>query len=68
MLSTLSTALFVGACRRQPAQTDAGEELPIDLGSRLPTGVHLDPAKPLAEIGPMALTMRVAPERDRVVV
>jgi YVTN family beta-propeller protein len=30
-------------------------------------GVHLDPAAPLAAVGPMPLTMRVAPEGDRVV-
>jgi YVTN family beta-propeller protein len=39
----------------------------VTIGDRLPTGVRLDPAKPLAEVGPMALTMRVAPEGDRVV-
>jgi YVTN family beta-propeller protein len=30
-------------------------------------GVRLDPAAPLAAVGPMPLTMRVAPEGDRVV-
>ncbi len=37
------------------------------LGARLPMGVWLDPAAPLAPIGPMPLTMRLAPEGDRVV-
>ena len=30
-------------------------------------GVRLDPAAPLAPVGPMPLTMRVAPDADRIV-
>jgi YVTN family beta-propeller protein len=46
----------------------AGDSSSAKLGSRLPTGVHLDPAAPLAPIGPMALTMRLTPDKGHVVV
>src|SRR5437773_5834459 len=61
-------ALIASACR-QPAPRSAreGDSLLPRLAPRLPTGVHLDPAAPLAVIGPMPFTMRVAPEGDRVV-
>src|SRR5512144_552577 len=45
----------------------AGDSLATSLGSRLATGVRLDPAAPLATIGPMPLTMRLAPDGNRVV-
>jgi YVTN family beta-propeller protein len=66
----LLALMFAGACRQLPPSSNArsGDSLSAGLGSRLPTGVRLDPAAPLARIGPMALTMRVAPEGDRVVV
>lgn len=69
-LSLTGAALvpLLAACRPSSPSQTAGDSLAVDLGSRLPTGVHLDPAKPLADIGPMALTMRLAPEGDRVVV
>src|SRR5205814_882758 len=64
-----AAAVLLGGCRQQPSDSPRdGDSLSVDLGSRLPTGVHLDPAKPLAEVGPMALTMRRAPEGDRVVI
>jgi len=58
------------ACRQAPPSqaTRAGDELEPTLAPRLPTGVKLDPAGPLAPIGTMPLTMRLAPEGDRVVV
>src|SRR4051794_38175961 len=62
-------AVSLAACQQQAPQTPReGDSLFMTLGSRLPTGVRLDPAKPLAEVGPMALTMRLAPEGDRVVI
>ena len=60
--------LFVVACRPAPSRSPkAGDSLFASLGDRLPTGVRIDPASPLTTIGPMALTMRLAPEGDRVV-
>lgn len=62
-------ALAAGACGRAPsASLKSGDSLSAGLGSRLPTGEHLDPAAPLAPIWSMALTMRATPEADRVVV
>jgi YVTN family beta-propeller protein len=67
----LSFALCVvpvlSACRQGPGSSATNDTVAMKLGSRLPTGVQLDPAAPLAEVGPMALTMRPAPEHDRVV-
>src|SRR5438067_1539533 len=69
------TAVFLAAivvvtssCRQQASGTSRADTLATTIFDRLPTGVHLDPAKPLVEVGPMALAMRVAPERDRVVI
>ncbi|HEX4684634.1 MAG TPA: alkaline phosphatase family protein, partial [Gemmatimonadaceae bacterium] len=62
----LATPLLT-ACRQGPHSSSATDTVATRLGSRLPTGVRLDPAAPLAEVGPMALAMRLAPERDRVV-
>jgi len=68
VVPSLPVVAFAMACRQQPAQSPrAGDSLSVGLGARLPTGVHLDPAAPLAAVGPMPLTMRVAPEGDRVV-
>ncbi|MEO9038283.1 MAG: beta-propeller fold lactonase family protein [Gemmatimonadaceae bacterium] len=64
----MSAAGFLGACRQQASSdTRTGDSLFTALKPRLPTGVKLDPAAPLATVGPMPLTMRVAPEGDRVV-
>jgi YVTN family beta-propeller protein len=67
LLATLTLA--AAACNRPATQSlKAGDSLSAGLGGRLPTGVHLDPAAPVAPIWSMALTMRTAPEGDRVVV
>jgi YVTN family beta-propeller protein len=67
----LSFALFglpvLSACRQGPRSSATNDTAATRLGARLSIGVHLDPAAPLAEVGPMPLTMRLAPERDRVV-
>jgi YVTN family beta-propeller protein len=64
----LGASLLIVACNQAPRSNLARDTMPTTLGSRLSTGVRLDPAAPLAEIGPMGLTMRLAPERDRVVI
>jgi len=60
---------LAAACQRQsPGSGDRqGDSLFSKLPPRLPTGVHLDPAAPLARVGAMPLTMRLAPGGDRVV-
>jgi len=64
-----AAALFVSACARPVSTTSRGtDSLSAGLGGRLPTGVRLDPASPTGPIWPMALTMRLAPEGDRVVI
>ena len=57
------------ACQRQSAGTTAqrGDSLFTKLAPRLPTGVRLDPAAPLARVWSMPLTMRLAPEGNRVI-
>jgi sugar lactone lactonase YvrE len=65
---TLAASLLLAACRAAPSRAPkAGDSLFASLGDRLPTGVRIDPAAPLTTIGPMPLTMRLAPEGDRVV-
>src|SRR5439155_104664 len=62
-------ALAGAACSgRVPDTPRASDSLTARLQPRLPTGVRLDPAAALEPLGPMALTMRVSPERDRLVV
>jgi YVTN family beta-propeller protein len=64
----LSASLLLAACRPAPSRSPkAGDSLFASLGDRLPTGVRIDPAAPLTTVGPMPLTMRLAPEGDRVV-
>jgi YVTN family beta-propeller protein len=66
--AALTTASFVAACRQPAAAGDrAGDSLATGLQPRLPTGVKLDPAFPMAKVGPMPLTMRVTPEGENVV-
>jgi len=68
VLLSLSAVTLATACRQQPPQSSAvGDSLSAGLGGRLPMGVRLDPAAPLATVGPMPLTMRVAPEGNRLV-
>src|SRR5665213_2376496 len=57
------------ACGRPAvAHLKAGDSLSAGLGGRLSTGLRLDPAAPSGPIWPMALTMRAAPDGDRVVI
>ncbi len=68
LCATLSTATLVNACRQHAAEgARDGDSLTTALQPRLPTGVKLDPAAPMATVGPMPLTMRVTPEGDAVV-
>ena len=62
-------AVFAAACQRPSAGSGSqrGDSLFTKLALRLPTGVRLDPAAPLARVGAMPLTMRLSPEGDRVV-
>ncbi len=64
----VSSTLAVSCKQHGPESLRAGDSSFTRLGSRLPTGVRLDPAATLAPIGPMALTMRLTPERNRVAV
>src|SRR6185503_11983326 len=66
--SALGLSSLVACGRPSPATLKAGDSLSTGMGGRLPTGVRLDPAAPMGPIWPMALTMRVAPEGDRVVI
>ncbi|HEV8446520.1 MAG TPA: SMP-30/gluconolactonase/LRE family protein [Gemmatimonadaceae bacterium] len=64
VLSTLAVS-----CKQHgPESLRSGDSSFTKLGSRLPTGVRLDPAASLSPIGPMALTMRLTPEGNRVAV
>jgi len=62
------STLAVSCKQHGPESLRAGDSSFTRLGSRLPTGVRLDPAATLAPIGPMALTMRLTPERNRIAV
>src|SRR5579884_4177183 len=67
LIRALAPLFVLLGCRQAPNGTPAKDTLATTLGSRLSTGARLDPAAPLVDVGPMALTMRLAPERDRVV-
>ena len=64
----VSSTLAVSCKQHGPDSLRAGDSSFTRLGSRLSTGVRLDPAASLAPIGPMALTMRPTPEGNRVAV
>ncbi len=64
----VSSTLAVSCKQHGPESLRAGDSSFTRLGSRLPTGVRLDPAATLAPIGPMALTMRLTPDRNHVAV
>jgi DNA-binding beta-propeller fold protein YncE len=67
ILAIAAFSTLVVSCKQQGAESlKTGDSLFTKLGSRLPTGVRLDPAGPLSAIGPMALTMRRTPEGNRV--
>ena len=63
----LAALTFAAACGSPPPSASPSPGPADDARSRLPTGVHLDPAAPLHDIGQMPLTMVSAPESDRVV-
>ena len=64
-VSLLATA----ACGLAPVAADdrGAETWADDWPGRLPTGVRLDPASPLHDVGQMPLAMVTAPEGDRIV-
>ena len=70
-ISRFAAALLlaaVTACGGTPTSgtvLQAGQ--PADIHDRLPTGVRLDPAAPLFDVGQMPLAMVKAPEGDRIV-
>src|SRR2546427_2980167 len=67
-IALLASAATLAACGQpNSSSARAGDSLSTRLQPRLPTGVRLDPAAPLADVGPMPLTMRAAPEGDRIV-
>jgi len=64
----LAVLLVAGACSQRPtSELATNDSLGTRLAPRLPTGVTLDPVTPMTTIGPMPLTMRLAPEGGRVV-
>ena len=67
-LLAVSATLVASCTRHGPESLRAGDSLFTKLGSRLPTGVRLDPAAPLSPIGAMALTMRLTPDGKHVAV
>jgi len=68
LCATLGVVALASACRQRAVENErAGDSLTMALQPRLPTGVKLDPAAPMATVGPMPLTMRVTPEGDNVV-
>jgi DNA-binding beta-propeller fold protein YncE len=69
LFALLASSALVVSCKQHGSDSlRAGDSVITKLGSRLSTGVRLDPAAPLAPIGPMALTMRLTPEKNRVAV
>jgi YVTN family beta-propeller protein len=68
LYAALGLTTIVSACQQHAASGDrTGDSLATALQPRLPTGVKLDPAFPMAKVGPMPLTMRVTPEGNAVV-
>jgi YVTN family beta-propeller protein len=61
--------LFGAACSTGPIVTDDRDARATtdDSPGRLPTGVRLDPATPLHDVGQMPLAMVESPEGDRLV-
>jgi YVTN family beta-propeller protein len=70
LCAALAACTLVNACSQQSsgsAGDRGGDLLATALAPRLPTGVKLDPAAPMAKVGPMPLTMRLTPEGNNVV-
>jgi YVTN family beta-propeller protein len=66
LVLALSSACQIPVERRATSVPGGRGELDDEHG-RLPTGVRLDPAAPLHEVGQMPLAMVSAPDSDRVV-
>lgn len=64
---TTSTAIALGAAACRPPGFVASAAVPA-TATRLPTGVHLDPASTSISVGSMPLAMAIAPGGDRIVV
>ncbi|HLB55267.1 MAG TPA: YncE family protein, partial [Gemmatimonadales bacterium] len=62
---TLAALLGAGCRPQQPGPADAGDEM--TAAHRLPTGVVLDPAGRVTDVGQFPLAMVPAPEPDRIV-
>jgi YVTN family beta-propeller protein len=62
--AALSLLAAVACAAPQPSPSPGA---PDDAHARLPTGVRLDPASPLHDVGQMPLAMVDAPDSDRVV-
>ncbi len=69
LLLVVSAAALLGACTAPPAVSR--QNVTTDTSSadatRLPTGVHLDPAGVVHAVGPMPLNVVLAPGGDRAV-
>ena len=70
-MGAMALVSTVAACGAPGSPSPAGsppQAARLDDPRRLPTGVRLDPASALHDVGPMPLAMVSAPDRDRVVV
>src|SRR5947209_3378842 len=67
-LTLFALVILAGRGRPTARASKTGDSISTGINGRLPTGVRLDPAAPLADVGPMALTIRRAPESGRVVI
>jgi DNA-binding beta-propeller fold protein YncE len=66
LVATLLITVVAGCRPPAPGVPSGGDELSSD-GKRLPTGVRLDPAGTLTEVGQFPLAMVPAPEGNRLV-
>ncbi len=68
VIAAFALVPWLTACGRHASTSvRGGDLLAASLGARLPTGVHLDPAAPAADVGPMPLTIRRSPDGSRLV-
>lgn len=61
-------AFLIAACWQAPFAADGTAKAQTNYTSPLPTGVRLDPAGELVELGSMPLSMALAPEKDKLAV
>ncbi len=66
-IALLSALMFASACSAGEVVTDDRAEQTDDSRGRLPTGLRLDPAATLHDVGQMPLAMIPSPEGDRMV-